>query len=60
MSETDKVIQEFTSGEYKEGFVTDVVKLHLEKDILIRHLILGPCALANYPSAVIPYRFRRF
>ena len=24
MSESDKIIQDFTSGEYKEGFVTDV------------------------------------
>ena len=33
MKESDKIIQEFTSGEYKEGFVTDVEQEFIPKGL---------------------------
>ena len=33
MAENDKIIQEFTSGEYKEGFVTDVEQEFVPKGL---------------------------
>ncbi len=33
MKESDKIIQEFTSQEYKEGFVTDVQQVFIPKGL---------------------------
>ena len=33
MAEDSKIIQEFTSGEYKEGFVTDVEQEFIPKGL---------------------------
>ena len=59
MKESDKIIQEFTSQEYKEGFVTDVQQVFIPKGLnedIIRHI----SALKEEPQWLLDFRLDAF
>ncbi len=56
MKESDKIIQEFTSQEYKEGFVTDVQQVFIPKG-LNEDIIRRISALKEEPQWLLDFRF---
>ena len=59
MSENDKIIQEFTSGEYKEGFVTDVEQEFVPKG-LDEDIIRTISRLKEEPEWLLDFRLDAF
>ena len=59
MSENDKIIQEFTSGEYKEGFVTDVEQEFVPKG-LDEDIIRTISRLKEEPEWLLEFRLDAF
>ena len=59
MSDSDKVIQEFTSGEYKEGFVTDVEQEFVPKG-LNEDIIRTISRLKEEPDWLLEFRLDAF
>ena len=59
MSENDKIIQEFTSGEYKEGFVTDVEQEFVPKG-LNEDIIRTISRLKEEPQWLLDFRLDAF
>ena len=59
MKESDKIIQEFTSQEYKEGFVTDVQQVFIPKG-LNEDIIRRISALKEEPQWLLDFRLDAF
>ena len=59
MSDSEKVIQEFTSGEYKEGFVTDVEQEFVPKG-LNEDIIRTISRLKEEPDWLLEFRLDAF
>ena len=59
MAEDDKIIQEFTSGEYKEGFVTDVEQEFVPKG-LNEDIIRTISRLKEEPEWLLEFRLDAF
>ena len=59
MAEDSKIIQEFTSGEYKEGFVTDVEQEFIPKG-LSESIIRQISALKEEPEWLLEFRLDAF
>ena len=59
MAEDSKIIQEFTSGEYKEGFVTDVEQEFIPKG-LSEDIIRQISALKEEPQWLLEFRLDAF
>ena len=59
MAEDSKIIQEFTSGEYKEGFVTDVEQEFIPKG-LSEDIIRQISALKEEPEWLLEFRLDAF
>ena len=59
MAEDDKIIQEFTSGEYKEGFVTDVEQEFVPKG-LNEEIIRTISRLKEEPEWLLEFRLDAF
>ena len=59
MSESDKIIQDFTSGEYKEGFVTDVEQEFVPKG-LNEDIIRTISRLKEEPDWLLEFRLDAF
>ena len=59
MKESDKLIQEFTSQEYKEGFVTDVQQVFIPKG-LNEDIIRRISALKEEPQWMLDFRLDAF
>ena len=59
MAENDKIIQEFTSGEYKEGFVTDVEQEFVPKG-LNEDIIRTISRLKEEPQWLLDFRLDAF
>ena len=59
MKESDKIIQEFTSQEYKEGFVTDVQQVFIPKG-LNEDIIRRISALKEEPHWLLDFRLDAF
>ena len=59
MAENDKIIQEFTSGEYKEGFVTDVEQEFVPKG-LNEDIIRTISRLKEEPDWLLEFRLDAF
>ena len=59
MAEDSKIIQEFTSGEYKEGFVTDVEQEFIPKG-LNEDIIRQISALKGEPEWLLEFRLDAF
>ena len=59
MKESDKIIQEFTSQEYKEGFVTDVQQVFIPKG-LNEDIIRRISALKEEPQWLLDFRLGAF
>ena len=59
MAEDSKIIQEFTSGEYKEGFVTDVEQEFIPKG-LSEDIIRQISALKEEPDWLLEFRLDAF
>ena len=59
MGETDSIIQEFTSGEYKEGFVTDVEQEFVPKG-LNEDIIRTISRLKEEPDWLLEFRLDAF
>ncbi len=59
MSESDKIIQEFTQGEYKEGFVTDVEQEFIPKG-LNEDIIRQISARKEEPQWLLEFRLDAF
>ena len=59
MKESDKLIQEFTSQEYKEGFVTDVQQVFIPKG-LNEDIIRRISALKEEPQWLLDFRLDAF
>jgi len=59
VKESDKIIQEFTSQEYKEGFVTDVQQVFIPKG-LNEDIIRRISALKEEPQWLLDFRLDAF
>ena len=59
MKESEKIIQEFTSQEYKEGFVTDVQQVFIPKG-LNEDIIRRISALKEEPQWLLDFRLDAF
>ena len=59
MAEDSKIIREFTSGEYKEGFVTDVEQEFIPKG-LSEDIIRQISALKEEPEWLLEFRLDAF
>ena len=59
MKESEKIIQEFTSQEYKEGFVTDVQQVFIPKG-LNEDIIRRISALKEEPQWLLEFRLDAF
>ena len=59
MSEDKKIIQEFTSGEYKEGFVTDVEQEFIPKG-LNEEIVRMISARKEEPEWLLEFRLDAF
>ena len=59
MSDSEKIIQEFTSGEYKEGFVTDVEQEFVPKG-LNEDIIRTISRLKDEPEWLLEFRLDAF
>lgn len=59
MASEDKIIKEFTSGEYKEGFVTDIAQDYVPKG-LNEDIIRTISALKQEPQWLLDFRLDAF